>query len=395
MDARTPTPDVSALPRPALRLLPLVAIVCLGFLCIGLPLPVLPVYVHEELGFGTVTAGWVVGIQSLATILTRRTAGRIVDGRGAKRAVLVGLPLAALAGLFYLAATLLSGTPALAVLLLGRLLLGLAESLFLTGTMAWGIARVGPLRTGMVMAWQGIAMFVALGAGAPLGLWVMGWAGFRGVALVTLVLPLLALAVALLLPAVPASGTGGRRVSFAGVIGLIWRQGLALALASVPFAVLGGFIALFYGSQGWSRAGLAMSGFAAGYIVVRLFLAHLPDRMGGRTVGIVSVVIEIFGQLLLWLAPNAGVALLGATVTGIGFSLVFPALGIEAVRRVPPESRGLAVGAFLAFVDVANGLTGPLAGALAALAGYPALFLAGAVTCLAALGLMLTGWRAE
>eukprot|EP01031_Cornospumella_fuschlensis_P045626 gene45626-55843_t len=130
--------------------LPLAAIVLFGFLAVGLPLAALPLYLHGVLGFDTVTVGWVVGIQSLATVLTRQFAGNYCDRHGSKASALVGLPLAAVAGLIYLLSTFMPvGNAALGVLVVGRLLMGLAESLFLTGTMTWGIGRIGPTRTGM------------------------------------------------------------------------------------------------------------------------------------------------------------------------------------------------------------------------------------------------------
>jgi predicted MFS family arabinose efflux permease len=88
---------------------------------------------------------------------------------------------------------------------------------------------------------------------------------------------------------------------------------------------------------------------------------------------------------LLDLAPGLDVALGGAALTGIGYSLVYPGLGAEAVRGVPAESRGLAMGAYTAFLDVALGLGTPALGLVAEIAGLGAVFLvsAGAALCAA------------
>ncbi|WP_298728107.1 MFS transporter [uncultured Ferrovibrio sp.] len=379
----------SAADKPVLlRLLPFVAMVFFSFLTVGIPLPVLPAQVHGALGYGTVVVGWVIGIQSLATVLTRQPAGVTCDKYGAKSAVMLGLPAAILAGGAYLLSAVLpvSSAVSLGILFAGRLLLGVAESLFLTGAMSWAIATVGAQNTGRVMAWQGIAMYGAMGLGAPLGLWLLEQAGFIAVAVVTMAVPLPALALALLRPGI-APHQAGPRVPFYRVLGLIWQPGLALALSAMSFGALASFITLHYASRDWDGAGLALSGFGAGYILVRLFFAGLPDRHGGTIVALVSLAVQAMGQVVLFFAHSSWLAFAGATLTGLGFSLVFPALGVEAMRRVAPQSRGMAIGGYIAFFDLAIFLAGPVLGFVAAGFGYPTVFLACAIGAVLAMGL--------
>src|SRR3954466_8775704 len=107
-------------------LLPIMAVVLIGFLVIGLALPVLPLHVHQGLGLRTFAVGLVTGSQFAASLMSRIWSGHYAGRRGAKRAGAVGLPPAVLAGLVYLLSLRFVGVPwtSATILLLGRALLG-------------------------------------------------------------------------------------------------------------------------------------------------------------------------------------------------------------------------------------------------------------------------------
>src|SRR5580698_4117459 len=61
------------------------------YLSIGLPLAVLPAFVHLRMGLHAALAGLVISIQYIATFLSRPWAGRISDHAGARVSVLWGM----------------------------------------------------------------------------------------------------------------------------------------------------------------------------------------------------------------------------------------------------------------------------------------------------------------
>src|SRR5256886_12705316 len=101
----------------AAALLPIMAAVFIAFLVIGIAIPVLPLHVHQGLGQSTFLVGLVVGSQFAAAILSRVWAGRHSDTQGPKRAVIVGLSIAAVAGLLYLISLRFVATPEISVVI--------------------------------------------------------------------------------------------------------------------------------------------------------------------------------------------------------------------------------------------------------------------------------------
>jgi MFS family permease len=383
MSVNSSRPHAAAPPVLA-PLLPIIAVVFTAFLVIGLAMPVLPLHVHQGLGLGAFVVGLVAGAQFAASLLSRFWAGHFADSRGAKRATVTGLLVAAVAGLLYLLSLLFVGEPetSVTILLLGRAVLGGAESFIVTGAFSWGLALVGPQNTGQIMAWVGTAMYAAFAVGAPAGTSLYAAHGFAAIAIATALIPLVTLL--LVAPRRPVAPLVSARPAFTRVIGAVWVPGLGLALSSVGFGAITTFIVLLFAQHGWGQAWLAFTVVSITFMAGRLIFGHLPDTIGGARVAFVCVLIEAAGQALIWLAPWPTLALFGAAVTGFSYSLVYPGFGVEAVRNAPPESRGLAMGAYTAFLDLALGFANPALGLVASGAGLSGVYLVSTLVVLCA-----------
>jgi len=365
-------------------LLPVMATVFIAFLIIGLALPVLPLHVHHGLGLSMFVVGLVTGSQFAAAIISRVWAGNFADTRGAKQAVVIGLGTAVASGLFYLLSLAFTRTPVVSVsmLLLGRAVLGGAESFIITGAVTWGLAILGQEQAGRVIAWMGMAMFAAFAVGAALGASLYAAGGFFAVALATTLVPIVTLLlVAPLSPVLPARRAA--RPALIRVARAVWMPGVGSALSSIGFGAVLAFSALIAKERGWEPVWLPFGAFAAALVAARAFLGHVPDTLGGARVALVSVVVEAVGLALIWLASGSLLAAIGAGLTGFGYALVYPGLGVEAVRRAPPESRGLAMGAYTVFLDVALGFGTPILGLIGGWAGLGAVFLSSTLVVLA------------
>lgn len=384
-----PTPAPSML-RINLRILSIVVFNFACYLTIGLPLAILPGYVHDFLGFSAFWAGVAISVQYFATLLSRPWAGRCADRLGPKIVVLFGLGGCLLSGLFYLFAAWGSGWPLLSLVLLcaGRLVLGVGQSFAGTGSTLWGITVLGPAHIGRVISWSGVVTYGAMAIGAPLGVWLNRHGSLWSVAILIVMVALIALLFALPRPAVVASGSG-KPLPFRTVLGRVWQHGLVLALASTGFGTIATFITLLYAAQGWSGAAYSLTLFSLAFIGIRLLVPNAIVRFGGLNVALVCFGVEISGLLLVWGAALPWMAQLGAFLTGAGFSLVFPSIGVEAVKQVTRQNQGSALATYTAFLDLSLGITGPLAGWLMTLAGVPAIYLTSAFAVLLALLLTL------
>lgn len=295
-----------------------------------------------------------------------------------------------MSGLSYLLAAWGSGWPLISLLLLclGRVILGIGQSFAGTGSTLWGVGVVGSLHIGRVISWNGIVTYGAMAMGAPLGVLCYSHIGLSGLAGVIMAVALVAILCAL--PRAAVKAAKGKAMSFRAVLGRVWPYGMALALASAGFGVIATFITLFYDAKGWDGAAFALTLFSCAFVGARLLFPNAINLLGGLNVAMLCFSVEAIGLLLVGFADTPMMAKIGTFLTGAGFSLVFPALGVVAVKAVPQHNQGSALATYTVFMDLSLGVSGPLAGLLMAWTGISMIYLAAAGLVMAAL---LLGWR--
>ncbi|MBB6499933.1 MFS transporter [Pedobacter cryoconitis] len=338
----------------------------LGYFTIGLSLAVLPVFIHQQLGYSAMIAGIVISLQYVTTFLFRGYAGNIVDKKGPKPAVLLGMIGFAISGILLVASYMLRSTPVLSLgmLILTRLITGFGEGLIGASPVNWAILAVGDEHTGKAISFNGIASYGALAVGAPLGVILHNAYGIGSIGILIVLVGIIGFFYAKSKIALKGN-TKEPRKPFLQVLKTVAPYGMCLALGGLGFGTISTFITLYYASLNWTGAVLCLSVFSLLFILGRIIFGRSIELYGGMKTAMACLALESIGLFILWMANVPHLALIGAGITGLGFSLIFPALGVEAVKLVPASNKGAALGGYGLFIDLSLGLTGPLVGGVA------------------------------
>ncbi len=342
----------------------------LCFLAVGAVLPVLPRYVTGPLGAGDLAVGIVTGAFAFSAVVGRPIGGRIADRRGRRVIVVAGLLLTAVAGLLYYLPLGVGG------LVFARLVLGLGDGWVFTAGLAWAVDVSPSERRGQLIALYGLSVWGGLSFGPLIGEALFHLGRYDAVWAFAAAAPLAGAALARVVPDRRAPFTPDEPQPLLPMPAI--RPGIALFFAQIGYAALAGFVVLHLDEIGVGHGAAVFTAFAITVVAARLLLSWLPDRIGPRASVGIAAAAQALGLALIAVAGSLPVAVAGALVMGTGFSLSFPSLALLVVEEVDEETRGAAMGAFTAFFDVGVGIGGPLAGAVSAVAGYPAAFAVGA-----------------
>ena len=364
------------------------------FVYIGMLVPIVPLFIEGPLNGGEFGIGVTVAVFALAAICARPLLGRLADRYG-RRVLMVGG--AALAGLSGIGSSQISEFWQLLAL---RGLTGVGEAALFVGA-ATLIADMSPRdRRAEGASYFSVAVFGGIGMGPIIGEALLDDTNFGRAFVVAGLFAFLAAGLALFAPArveiddviddpiaSAASATGRRRLIHPAAI----MPGLVLACGVAAFSAFGAFVPDYSRSVGMASSGALFAVYALVSVLVRLFGATLPERLGPRRAVTIALSNVLIGLAILAAFPTILALWIAAAFVGFGMAFNYPSLLALTVNRASDSDRAWAVSSFTMFFEVGSVAGGLLIGAFAQVVGKQLGFLGGVAFCL--LGLYLLRYR--
>jgi len=350
------------------------------FLALAMLTPVLPHYVEDSLGAGSVAVGIAVGAFAIGAITLRTYAGRIGDRIGRRVLIIGGASIVSASTLTY------GVVHALWWLVLMRVVTGFGEAGFFVGA-ATMITDLSPVeRRGEAVSYWSVAVYGGLSFGPALGEYLRGTSRYELTFVVSGTLALAAALVGLFTVEVPRETAGapsGHLLHRAAI-----RPGTVLFLGLIPLAGFTAFMPLYATQQLHIDSGPIFLLYGFLILVVRILGARIPDRLGGRDAGAIALVFAALGIGIVAAWPTVVGLVVGTVVLAAGMSLMYPALLLLALVGIGDADRASVVGTVSSFFDASQGIGAFVCGAVVAVAGNRGAFTTGAVTALFGLVLL-------
>ena len=364
------------------------------FVYIGILIPIVPLFIEGPLNAGEFGIGLTVAMFALAAICARPLLGRLADRHG-RRVLMVGG--ATLAGLSGIATSQITEFWQLMVL---RGFTGVGEAAVFVGA-ATLIADMSPRdRRAEGASYFSVAVFGGIGMGPIIGEALLDDTNFERAFFVAGLFAFLAAIVALFAPArvepddvvddtiASAAPVSGRRklIHPAAIM-----PGVVLAAGVAAFSSFGAFVPDYSRSVGMASSGGLFAVYALVSVLVRIFGATLPERLGPRRAVTIALSNVLIGLAVLAAFPTIPALWIAAVFVGFGMAFNYPSLLALTVNRASDSDRAWAVSSFTMFFEVGSVAGGLLIGAFAQVVGKQLGFLGGVLFC--ALGLYLLRYR--
>lgn len=343
------------------------------FLALGTVLPVVPQYVDKRLGGGSLEIGIAVGALFVGAVLLRPYVGRLGDRIGRKRLIVFGAAIVAVSVLLY------GAVESLGFLVGARVLTGLGEAAFFVGAATMVTDLAPESRRGEAISYWSVAVYGGLAFGPVIGEIALE-ESYTAVWITAFALGALATVLSLFTREVERPTTDDEDLEKEPLINrAAIGPGTVLFSGLIALAAFTAFIPLYVDDIGLDSPDVVFLLYGCFVLVVRIFGARIPDRLGGRVAGASALACTTTGMVIMALWGSIAGLLVGTVFLAAGASLLYPALLLLALGGAPETERASVVGTFSSFFDLSQGLGSLIVGGVAAVTSYQGAFGAGAV----------------
>ncbi len=362
------------------------------YTCVGILIPTLPIFIKNGLGSGEAMIGASAVLFSGAAVLFRPLL-TWVGNRWGRRSMMVSGSLVAT-----VAALGMTIVNASWQLLPFRALMGVGEAALFVGAAILVVELSPENRKAEAASYLSVAVFGGLSVGPIIGELVMGDVpeGARGLSaghfdrvfVVTAVASLLAAAVSLTAPAFVGAKPERirRKVSWFHPRSL--RPGMILALGMAAWTSFTSFVPTFSKSIGLSGSARFFTVYSILCLVLRLFGAKGPERLGLRRSVWIAMSFLLCGVTSVGVLGNEIGIWIGTTFFALGVSFFYPSLLAMAVEGSDSDERVEVVASFTSFFEIGGVIGGLALGVIGQLFGERSTFFGGMVFAVMGLSLL-------
>jgi len=352
------------------------------FLALNALIPVLSPYMKARFDAHNFEIGITIGAFALGAILLRPIAGRIGDIAGRRILVVAGAFIVAASFACYGLANSVATLTAL------RFLTGLGESGVYVGIATMAADQAPPTRRGAAMSYFSIAVYMGLAFGPALGESIYHRWGADPVWFVAAGLAATAAVIGIFLPETLTKGpkpSDLKRKWEPLLHRRTLKPGIVFFLGLIGLSGFTAFVPLYVGEIGLSDAAPVLFVYGFLILIIRVIGARYFDRIGGKRGTTIALSAAAAGLATMFFIENPFGLYLGTVVFAIGGAFLYTSVFMIVLDGLDEAERGSAVGTFSSFFDLALGVGAPLAGLVAGLFGYGAVFAFGALASLAGL----------
>lgn len=353
-------------------------------------LPVIPLYITDELGAADRWIGTATLTITAFAVSLRVPGGTLSDRRGRRGIMLIGAGFGVLAGVLYLASNTLW------IFLLARASTGISLGIFTSANKALSVDLAPPERRGEALGLNNAAFSLAMVVSPLIGEALRNALSFQAVFATSAMLNVLCLAVTGILPRVkPVQQSEARfmrdlraivraRATWAANITML-GLGATMAIIFTFYPLLAERKDLFADAPRVLSAvamGLGFSIWALSDTLVEPLAGRLSDRFGRQAIAVPGLILAVTGLTALSHASTTLATYVAVGVMSLGWGTTRASTDALAQDAVAPALRGISAAVLYSSFDVAVGLNAQLLSSLIDGSDFTAFFRAATVVLL-------------